>query len=123
MLALPETPVAASSLVAISARRFIPIPPEAAARNRNLQVGSLENLVEPTYPAEAMQHGVDGTVKLRGTISLDGSMQFLDAVSGPQALMPATLIAVRNWRYNPTLLNGKPIETQEEITIVFRLPR
>ncbi len=123
MLTLPETPVAASSLVAISARRFIPIPPEAAARNRNLQVGSLENLVEPTYPAEAMQHGVEGTVKLRGTISLDGSMQFLDAVSGPQALMPATLIAVRNWRYNPTLLNGKPIETQEEITIVFRLPR
>jgi hypothetical protein len=30
---------------------------------------------------------------------------------------------VRNWRYAPTLLNGKPIETQEEITIVFRLPR
>jgi hypothetical protein len=37
--------------------------------------------------------------------------------------MPATLTAVRNWRYNPTLLNGKPIETQEEVTVVFRLPR
>jgi protein TonB len=123
MLTLPETPVAASSLVAISARRFIPIPREAAARNRNLQVGSLENLVEPVYPPEAMQQGVEGTVKLRGTISPDGSMQFLDAESGPKALMPATLTAVRNWRYNPTLLNGKPIETQEEVTVVFRLPR
>jgi hypothetical protein len=27
------------------------------------------------------------------------------------------------WRYNPTMLNGQPIETQEEISLVFRLPK
>lgn len=123
MMTLPETPVAASSSIAISVRRFIPIPPDAAARNRNLQVGSLANLVEPAYPAEAVQEKVDGTVKLRATISADGSIGYLDAESGPRALLPNSLTAVRNWRYAPTLLNGKPIETQEEITIVFRLPR
>jgi len=123
MLTLPETPVAASSSIAISVRRFIPIPPEAAARNRNLQVGSLANLVEPAFPAEAAQQNVEGTVKLRATFAADGSVQYLDAESGPKVLMPNALTAVRNWRYNPTLLNGKPIETQEEITIVFRLPR
>ena len=123
MMTLPETPVAASSSIAISVRRFIPIPPEAAARNRNLQVGSLANLVEPAFPAEAAQQNVEGTVKLRATFAADGSVQYLDAESGPKVLMPNALTAVRNWRYNPTLLNGKPIETQEEITIVFRLPR
>jgi len=123
LMTLPETPVAASSSIAISVRRFIPIPPEAAARNRNLQVGSLANLVEPAYSAEAVQEKVDGTVKLRATISADGTVGYLDAESGPRALLPNSLTAVRNWRYNPTLLNGKPIETQEEITIVFRLPR
>jgi outer membrane biosynthesis protein TonB len=123
MMTLPETPVAASSSIAISVRRFIPIPPDAAARNRNLQVGSLANLVEPAYPAEAVQAKVDGTVKLRATISADGSIGYLDAESGPRALLPNSLTAVRNWRYAPTLLNGRPIETQEEITIVFRLPR
>ena len=30
--------------------------------------------------------------------------------------------AVREWRYRPTLLNGKPVETQEDVTFVFRLP-
>jgi TonB family protein len=123
MMTLPETPVAASSSIAISVRRFIPIPPEAAAHNRNLQVGSLANLVEPAFPAEAAQQGVEGIVKLRATFAADGSVQYLDAESGPKVLMPNALTAVRNWRYNPTLLNGKPIETQEEITIVFRLPR
>jgi hypothetical protein len=123
MLTLPETPVAASSSIAISVRRFIPIPPEAAARNRNLQVGSLANLVEPAFPAEAAQQSVEGIVKLRATFADDGSVRYLDAESGPKVLMPNALTAVRNWRYNPTLLNGKPIETQEEITIVFRLPR
>ncbi len=123
MLTLPETPVAASRSIAISVRRFIPIPPEAAARNRNLQVGSLANLVEPAFPSDAAQQNVEGTVKLRATFAADGSVQYLDAESGPKVLMPNALTAVRNWRYNPTLLNGKPIETQEEITIVFRLPR
>jgi Gram-negative bacterial TonB protein C-terminal/PilZ domain len=123
IMTLPETPVAASSLVAISAQRFIPIPAEAAAKSRNLQVGSLVNLVEPTYPPEAMQQNVEGTIKMRGTIAADGSMKTLDVETGPKALMTTSLTAVRSWRYNPTLLNGKPIETEEEITIVFRLPR
>jgi TonB family protein len=123
LLSLPETPVAASSSIAISVRRLIPIPPEAAAHNRNLQVGSLANVVEPAYPAEAAQQGVEGSVKLRVTFAADGSVQYLDAESGPKALLPNSLTAVRNWRYNPTQLNGKPIETQAEITIVFRLPR
>jgi hypothetical protein len=123
LLSLPETPVAASSLVAISARRFIPVPADAASKTRNLQVGSLANLVEPVYPVDALQQNVEGTVKLRGTISADGSMKSLDVENGPKLLMTPSLTALRLWRYNPTMLNGKAIETEEEITLVYRLPR
>ena len=123
MITLPDTPISASSMVAISVRRFIPVPPDAAARNRNLQLGAVANPALPVYPADAMTQNIEGSVRLRATISADGNIQALDAESGPKTLMAASLTAVRNWRYNPTLLNGKPVETQAEITLVYRLPR
>ncbi len=123
MVSMPEAPVAASSWVAISAKRFVPVPPDSAAKNRNLQVGSLANLVEPTYPPEAIEQKVEGTVKLHATIDANGNIQNLEAVSGPSALLTASITSVREWRYNPTMLNGKAIDTQEEITLVYRLPR
>jgi TonB family protein len=123
LIALPDTPLAASSMVAISVRRFIPVPPDAAAKNRNLQLGSIANPAVPIYPADAMTQNIDGIVRLRATIATDGNVQALDVQSGPKPLMTASLTAVRNWRYNPTLLNGKPVETQAEITLVYRLPR
>jgi len=85
-------------------------------------VGQLVNLVDPVYPPDAEQQRIEGTVKLRATIGVDGSIKDLQPLSGPALLLPAALIAVREWRYNPTLLNGQPIETQEDISLVFRLP-
>jgi TonB family protein len=123
LIALPDTPISASSMVAISVRRFIPVPPDAAAKNRNLQLGAVANPAVPIYPADAMTQNVEGIVRLRATIAPDGNVQALEVQSGPKPLMTASLTAVRNWRYNPTLLNGKPIETQAEITLVYRLPR
>jgi TonB family protein len=123
LIALPDTPISASSMVAISVRRFIPVPPEAAAKNRSLQLGAVANPAVPIYPADAMTQNIEGIVRLRATIAADGNVQALDVQSGPKPLMTASLTAVRNWRYNPTLLNGKPIETQAEITLVYRLPR
>jgi TonB family protein len=123
LITLPDTPISASSMVAISVKRFIPVPPDAAAKNRNLQLGAVANPAVPVYPADAMTQNLEGSVRLRATISADGNIQALDAASGPKPLMTASLTAVRNWRYNPTLLNGKPIETQAEITLVYRLPR
>jgi outer membrane biosynthesis protein TonB len=44
------------------------------------------------------------------------------AVSGPRLLSSAAITAVREWRYEPTFIDGDPAETRAEITIVFRLP-
>jgi len=32
------------------------------------------------------------------------------------------MTAIREWRYEPTFIDGDPVETQAEITMVFRLP-
>ena len=41
-------------------------------------------------------------------IGPDGKILFLHAESGPTELVPASMEAVRQWQYKPTLLNGKP---------------
>jgi TonB family protein len=127
LLSLPETSLGASDTVAISSQRSLSVPtdssPGGPQPGKNLRVGQLVNLVEPEYPPDAQKNHVEGTVKLRATIGTDGAIKDLKTISGPASLFPATLTAVREWRYNPTLLNGQPIETQEDISLVFRLPR
>jgi outer membrane biosynthesis protein TonB len=126
LLSLPERSVSASGSVAISSQRSFAVPAEssqaASQPGKNLQVGQLVNLVDPVYPPDAEQKHIEGTVRLHATIGVDGSIKGLQPLSGPPLLLPAALTAVREWRYNPTLLNGQPIETQEDISLVFRLP-
>jgi TonB family protein len=125
LLSLPEEAVGASSSVAISSRRLIPTPPgfEPQEQNKNLRVGRLLRRVDPSYPLEAVQQRIEGTVRLHAVIGKDGKMQSLESMSGPPLLVEAAETAVREWRYGPTLLDGRPIQTLADINLVFRLPR
>jgi len=125
MLSLPETPISASGSIAIRATGMVPIPAgdvQSAQHARNLQIGQLTKMVEPIYPPDARQARVEGTVKLHVMVGADGAIQSLEPVSGPESLAQAAMTAVREWRYSPTLLNGKPVEMQEDVSFVFRLP-
>lgn len=125
LLSLPEEAVSASSSVAISSRRLIPAPPgfKPQGQNKNLQVGRLLRRGNPSYPLEAVQQRIEGTVGLHAVIGKDGKIQSLEPISGPPLLVEAAQTAVREWRYGPTLLDGHPIQTQADINLVFRLPR
>lgn len=125
MLSLPETPISASGSVAISATSMVPMPGDDAQSGqhpRNLRIGELTNLVEPVYPSDARQTHLEGTVKLHVVVATNGEVQSFRTISGPESLAQAAMLAVREWRYRPTLLNGKPVEMQEDVTFVFRLP-
>ena len=78
--------------------------------------------VEPIYPLEAKQKGIEGTVKIRLSVSADGTVHNIQLVEGPPILIPAALDAAQYWRYMPALLNGQPIETEQDIEINFHLP-
>jgi protein TonB len=43
----------------------------------------------------------------------------LSVISGHPLLIQAALDAVRQWRYQPTLLNGDPVEVDTTITVIF----
>jgi TonB family protein len=79
--------------------------------------------VEPIYPEEAKQNGIEGAVKIHLSVTPDGSVENVKLVSGPPLLALAALDAAQYWRYMPALLNGQPIETEQDIEITFRLPR
>jgi periplasmic protein TonB len=103
----------------------LPPPPKAApSRIRvggNVAAAKLIRQVTPVYPAIAKTAHISGTVVLHAIISKDGSIQELTYVSGPPLLMRNAMDAVRQWRYNPTLLNGEPVEVDTTISVVFTL--
>jgi len=103
-----------------------PPPPKIAAPTRirvggNVAAAKLVNQVQPVYPAIARTAHVSGTVMLHAIIAKDGSIQELEYVSGPALLMKAAMDAVHQWRYQPTLLNGEPVEVDTSIQVVFTL--
>ncbi|HKV05341.1 MAG TPA: TonB family protein [Candidatus Acidoferrales bacterium] len=82
---------------------------------------SLIHRVEPDYPKIAKAMRLSGTVLLRARIGTDGEVRELEVVSGNLILAQAALAAVRQWRYQPTRLNGEPVEVETQITVKFVL--
>jgi periplasmic protein TonB len=103
-----------------------PPPPPKAALKRvtvggNVQAARLFNRVQPLYPPLARQMRISGTVKLHAIIGKNGAVEQLTVVSGHPLLVQSALDAVRQWRYQPTLLNGDPVEVDTEIDVIFSL--
>jgi len=128
VLSMPDTPVSASNSVAVSSRLYIPVPaasggPGSQQRAGNVQIGRLESRAEIVYPADAIAQHIEGIIKLHITIGTDGTIKSAAAMSGAPQLTSAALDAVRLWRYKPTTMDGSPIETEADVTAVFRLPQ
>lgn len=98
-------------------------PPERIRVGGNVQATRLLTSVKPVYPQDAQDRGIEGTVLLRAVIGKDGALLSLSPVNSlvDPELTQAALDAVRQWRYQPTLLNGVPVEVVTTITINFRL--
>jgi protein TonB len=104
---------------------YVPPQPPAPERPRRISVLSEAQLlkkVEPVYPHIATVAGISGTVKLQAIIGKDGAIEDLNVVAGHPLLAEAALEAVRQWRYKPYVLNGRAIEVETFITVVFRKP-
>jgi TonB family protein len=110
-----------------------PAPPEVvekrhAAAPKRIRVGGqveeskVLTRVPPVYPESARAKGVEGTVLLEAVISMEGVPLSLRVLESPDSdLSDAAQAAVRQWRYQPTLLNGQPIEVVTTIAIQFHL--
>ena len=78
--------------------------------------------VLPSYPVSARIVRLEGNVVLDATIGEDGIPREIKRISGSPVLAQAATDAVRQWRYQPALLNGKAVPLKERITVVFKAP-
>jgi TonB family protein len=128
----PEEAVVQDSFSATCEKPAAPkiwLPTFVAPRPGRIRVGGnvqALRVVEPTrlvYPPELEQQGVEGTVLIRTVISREGvplNPHVLNTEVDPR-LAQAALDSVRQWRYQPSLLNGAPVETATTIRVEFRL--
>ncbi len=94
-----------------------PAPPAPPLKIREpIRVGGavkepqILRLVPPVYPILAMKARVTGTVILEATLTADGRVDNIRVVSGHPLLVNAAIDCVKQWVYEPTYLNGTPVE-------------
>lgn len=102
-------------------------PPPTIAHSGVVRVGGnvkppeLMQQIQPEYPAVAKAARVSGTVVIDAVIDTNGNVISEHAVSGPNLLIEAALAAVQQWKYQPTVLNGQPVDLAMEVTVSFHL--
>lgn len=77
--------------------------------------------VNPVYPPLAQMMRLSGVVRLRAIIGRDGAVERVEVLSGNAILAQAAVTAVRQWRYEPTRLDGQPVEVETSVTVTFVL--
>ncbi len=77
--------------------------------------------VPPEYSSEARRQRIQGTVILHVILARDGKVAELDVVSGDPKLRKAAIKAVKQWRYEPTLVYGQPVEVDTQINVIFQI--
>jgi len=101
-----------------------PPPPKPTAPIKvggNVQEAKVIARPNPIYPPLARQARISGDVVLHAIIDKDGKVSELQVVSGHPLLVQSALEAVKNWRYQPTTLNGDAVEVDTTITVHFQL--
>lgn len=76
----------------------------------------------PQYPAAALRAGIGGTVMVRAEIDASGQPVDVDVVrrSGNRDLDRAAVQAVRKWRFEPALRNGRAVASTVQVPVDFK---
>lgn len=95
--------------------------PQRVCLSTDVAQGLIVTKVQPEYPELARKQRIQGEVCLNGVISKDGGVTDIRLISGHPALAQAAIDAVKQWKYKPYLLDGRPVEAETQITVNFTL--
>ena len=89
----------------------------------NVEAAKVLTKVQPIYPESAKAAGAQDTVLLHAVVGKDGRPLMLEVLNSQvnHELARAAVEAVSQWRYQPTLLNGEPVEIDTTIQVKFTL--
>ena len=98
-----------------AAQRATAEPPFVSGHNRPVKV------VGPVYPAAALEAGVEGVVNSQVVVGKDGRVEDAKAMNGPLPLREAAIDSVKQWQWEPFLLNSSAIRVRTRVTLRFDL--
>ena len=87
----------------------------------DVKQAKLISSVPPVYPMLAKNQHVSGNVLVDALIDANGRVTTMKVVSGPTLLHQAAMEALKQWKYHPASLDGKPVPMHLAVTIQFRL--
>ena len=87
----------------------------------NIRRPEIIKLVKPEYPPQAISARIEGVVVLEATVTEQGDVADVKVISGPPMLIPAAIKAVEEWKYEPTLINGRPVSVILTANVNFSL--
>jgi hypothetical protein len=118
---LPGERVLESPSITIHIQRSVRVPPEHAwwpfNRNKKVMVGELVSRVDPQEAQSQI-----GSVRVNATVAADGRVENVRPINGPANLVPSVVRAIHEWRYQPTLLDDKPVQTECYVVFQFHSP-
>jgi TonB family protein len=105
------------------AQQSLAIEEAKLGRPQRVSAGVMQGLAisqpQPVYPDEAKAEHVQGVVVLHARISKQGTIENVQARSGPPLLIVSAVDAVRQWKYKPYTLNGEPTEVDTTINVNY----
>ena len=122
------TPAPAASPAAATPNTGAADAPGAASRERLRQAGvdvpkpERTKLVRPVYPPEALGRGEQALVVVELILDESGKVAEARALHGPEPFASAALKAAREWEFQPSLVDGKPVRLRYTLPITFSLP-
>ncbi|HEY5618558.1 MAG TPA: TonB family protein [Vicinamibacterales bacterium] len=106
-----------------------PPPPPPPAPRAPIRMGgqlkepTLIHRVDPEYPMLALVRQMEGVVILEAIVDEEGRVESLKVLRSPGVFEEAALAAVRQWRYSPVLLNGRPEKFILTVVVSFHLEK
>lgn len=97
---------------------------ESIRREANISADVMQkritHRVEPEYPAAARPLKLQGAIVLDVVVGRDGKVIDLHAQNGPDVLAQAAMDALRWWRFEPYLIDGKPVAVHTTVAVEFK---
>jgi len=123
--AAPPSDVVGGVVGGIRSGQNAPPPPPPPAPSAPVRVGknikppTRTKYVAPAYPAIAQSAGVAGIVIIEAVIGPEGNVTDARVLRSIPLLDQAALDAVKQWKYTPTVLDGKPVSVIMTVTASF----
>ena len=76
---------------------------------------------EPVYPKAAIKDGTEGEILLQVTIDKKGQVEKVKILKSIPALDDAAVEAVKQWVYEPYLVDGEPVKVAFNVKVIFQL--